>query len=235
MSTITQSFNTDSNNEVISASKNVIFYEILKRALDIIGSSIGIILTSPLMIIVAILIKLDSNGPVFADIPKRAGKGGKLFRMYKFRSMIINAHNLLHTDPKFKKLLEEYHKNSYKIINDPRVTRIGNVIRKPSIDELPQLFNIFKGEMSLVGPRAYYPFELDEQQEKYPQTKKYVKIILTSKPGLTGVWQISGRSEINFDKRVEMDAEYLQRKSILYDLWIILQTIPAVLSRRGAV
>lgn len=215
----------------------VVTYEHLKRILDITGSLIGILIFSPIMIITAILIKLDTTGPVLADTPKRVGKGGKLFKMYKFRSMVVGAHDLLHRDPRYKDLLEKYNQNSYKlsIDEDPRITRIGRLIRKTSIDELPQLFNIFKGEMSLVGPRAYYPFELDKQQEKYPETREFVKIILTAKPGLTGTWQISGRSEINFDKRVEMDAEYVEKKSIWYDILIILKTFPAVLTSRGAV
>lgn len=210
-------------------------YDFCKRAIDIVGSLLGIILFFPVMFIAALMIKLDSKGPIFADTPMRVGKNGKLFKMYKFRSMVIGAHDMLHNDPKFKALLKHYQQNSYKITDDPRVTKVGRFIRKVSIDELPQLFNIFKGEMSIVGPRAYYPFELDEQQEKYPHTEQFVKIILKAKPGLTGVWQISGRSEINFDKRVEMDGEYIQRRSILYDIGIILKTIPAVLTGRGAV
>lgn len=188
------------------------------------------------MLIIALWIKIDSKGPILAETPKRVGQGGKLFRMYKFRSMIIGAHDLLHNDPKYKDLLKKYQQNSYKlsIDEDPRITKIGKIIRKTSIDELPQLFNILEGQMSLVGPRAYYPFELDEQQEKFPKTEKYIKIILQVKPGLTGVWQITGRSEINFDKRVEIDAEYVQKKSVFYDIWIILRTIPAVFFGRGA-
>lgn len=212
-------------------------YETFKRAIDLIGSLMGIVLLSPLMIIMALLIKLDSKGPVLADIPKRVGEDGKLFKMYKFRSMVVGAHELLHEDPQFKELLEKYQQNSYKlgIDEDPRITRVGKFIRKTSIDELPQLFNILRGEMSLVGPRAYNPFELEEQQEKYPFTKRFVKIILSARPGLTGVWQVSGRSEINFDKRVELDAKYVQRRSIFYDFWLILNTIPAVLLGKGAV
>jgi len=207
-------------------------YDFLKRLMDIIGSLTALIILSPLFLIMAIAIKLDSKGPILAETPKRAGKEGKLFRIYKFRSMVENAQEMLDSNPK---LLEEYKKNNYKIFNDPRVTRIGKFIRKYSIDEFPQLLNILIGEMSVVGPRAYYPYELEEQSEKYPLAPKYVKIILSGKPGLTGVWQVSGRSNINFEKRVEMDAKYVERRSILYDLWIILKTIPAVLSGRGAV
>ncbi|KKR81421.1 MAG: Undecaprenyl-phosphate galactose phosphotransferase [Candidatus Daviesbacteria bacterium GW2011_GWA1_41_61] len=221
----------------VTPSVGLFSYETFKRLIDIVGSLVGIIILSPLMLIMAFLIKLDSKGPILADIPKRVGKDGKLFKMYKFRSMIVGAHELLHKDPQFKELLEKYQHNSYKLDRDedPRITRAGKFIRKTSIDELPQFFNVLKGEMSLVGPRAYNPFELEEQQEKYPSTKRFVKIILSAKPGLTGLWQVSGRSEINFDKRVELDAKYVQRRSILYDLWLILNTIPAVLLGKGAV
>src|SRR5579884_843535 len=208
------------------------FYESAKRVVDIIGAVIGIIVFSPVFVIVAIAIKMDSAGPVLAEVPERVGKNGQLFKMYKFRSMYTNALEILEKDPK---LMEEYKRNSYKLVNDPRVTRVGKFIRKYSIDEFPQFFNIFKGEMSLVGPRAYYPFELEEQQLKYPKSREFVKIILSAKPGATGLWQVSGRSDINFDKRVEMDAQYVQRRSILYDLYIILKTIPAVLIGKGAV
>ncbi len=208
------------------------FYDFLKRLVDIVGSLVGIIILSPLLLIVAVAIGLDSPGPILADTPMRAGKKGKLFRIYKFRSMVQNAHEILENNPK---LLEEYKKNSYKIFNDPRVTRVGKIIRRFSIDEFPQFFNILNGEMSLVGPRAYYPYELAEQQKKYPTSRKFVKIILSGKPGVTGLWQVSGRSEINFDKRVKMDAKYVKRRSLFYDFWIMLKTIPAVLSGRGAI
>ncbi len=207
-------------------------YDFLKRLVDIIGSVIGIIILSPLLLLVAAAIKLDSPGPVLADTPMRAGRKESLFKIYKFRSMVQNAHEILENNPQ---LLEEYKKNSYKIFNDPRVTRVGKFIRRFSIDEFPQFFNILKGEMSLVGPRAYYPYELEEQQKKYPTSRKFVKIILSGKPGVTGLWQVSGRSEINFDKRVKMDAEYVKKRSLSYDIWIMIKTIPAVLSGRGAI
>lgn len=207
-------------------------YDFSKRLLDIVGSTVAIIVLSPLFLIVAIAIKLDSIGPVLADTPNRVGRNGKLFRMYKFRSMVQNAQEVLAANPK---LMEEYKKNSYKIFDDPRITKVGKLIRRFSLDEFPQFFNILKGEMSMVGPRAYYPFELDEQQVKYPKSRKFVKIILSGKPGVTGVWQVSGRSNINFDKRVEMDAWYVKKRSLIYDFWIMLKTIPAILSGRGAV
>lgn len=213
------------------------FYEITKRLIDIICAIVGLVLLSPIFLITAIAIKIDSPGPILAnkDTPMRVGKNGKLFKMYKFRSMISGAHKLLYEDPKMKKQLEELKKNGYKLMDDPRVTRVGRFIRKTSIDEFPQFFNVLRGEMSIVGPRAYYPFELEEQQKKYPNTEKFVKIIMKAKPGITGLWQVSGRSEINFDKRVEMDANYVMKQSIFYDIYLMIKTIPAVLFGRGAV
>jgi exopolysaccharide production protein ExoY len=209
-------------------------YDFLKRVIDIIGSIVGIIIFSPFMLVTAIAIKLETPGPVFADTPPRVSKDGKLFKMYKFRSMVVGAAEILKQNPE---LYKRYKENSYKlpIDEDPRITKVGKWIRITSVDELPQFFNIFEGKMSLVGPRAYYAFELEEQQVKYPETIKYVDIIKKAKPGLTGVWQVSGRSAINFDKRVQIDAEYVKRRSILLDLWIILKTIPAILTGRGAV
>lgn len=208
------------------------FYDFVKRLMDILGSITGLILLSPLLLITTLAIKMDSSGSIFADTPMRVGKNGKLFKMYKFRSMVKDAHEILQKNPE---LLKQYKKNSYKIQGDPRITSVGRFIRKYSIDEFPQFVNILRGEMTLVGPRAYYPFELEEQQKKYPNSREFVKIILSAKPGLTGVWQVSGRSEINFDKRVEMDAQYVQRRSVFYDLYLVLKTIPAVLVGKGAV
>lgn len=188
----------------------------------------------PIIVATAIFIKLGSKGPVLADTPQRVGKNGRLFKMYKFRSMIQNAHSQLRRNPKFASLYQRYKKDSYKLKDDPRITRVGSFIRKHSVDEIPQLINVLKGEMSIVGPRAYYPDELQDQQEKYPHTKKLVRIVLSIKPGITGSWQVSGRSEINFDKRIEMDAEYVKKRSIWYDIFIILKTPWAMISGKGA-
>ncbi|MCL6096471.1 MAG: sugar transferase [Patescibacteria group bacterium] len=214
--------------------KKSIYYEFTKRLTDVIFSSILIVIFSPVIVLVSIAIKLDSKGPVLADTPERVGKGGMPFKMYKFRSMVENAHEILRENPKYSKLYDKYKKGSYKLKRDPRVTKVGHFIRKYSLDEVPQFFNILKGNMSLVGPRAYYPDELREQQKKYPQTKDSVKIVLSVKPGVTGYWQVSGRSEINFDKRIEMDAQYVRKRSILYDIWIILKTPWAMISGKGA-
>lgn len=214
--------------------KKSFLYETTKRFLDIVLSMVILILFSPIIILVIIFIKLDSKGPVFADIPERVGRNGNLFRMYKFRSMVQNAHEILRENPKFSKLFAQYKKDSYKLRDDPRITRVGHFIRRHSLDEIPQLFNVLVGKMSLVGPRAYYPDELREQQKKYPDTKEAVKIVRSVKPGITGYWQVSGRSEVNFDKRIKMDADYVRKRSILYDLKIILKTPWAMISGKGA-
>ncbi len=214
--------------------KKSIYYETMKRLLDIIFSVVLIIIFSPVILAVSLAIKLDTDGPVLADTPERVGKGGRPFKMYKFRSMVQNAHEILRENPKFTKLYEKYKKGSYKLKDDPRITRVGHFTRKHSLDEVPQLFNILRGDMSLVGPRAYYPDELREQQKQYPETRESVKVVLSVRPGLTGYWQVSGRSEINFDKRIEMDARYVRKRSILYDIWIILKTPWAMVSGKGA-
>ena len=146
-------------------------YEFLKRILDIFGSMLGLIVLLPLFLMVCFAIKLDSQGPIFADTPMRVGRNGRLFKMYKFRSMVANAHELLRNDPKFQQLYEKYKKGSYKLFDDPRITNVGKFIRRYSVDELPQFINVLRGDMSLVGPRAYYPDELEDQQIKYPSSR----------------------------------------------------------------
>lgn len=209
-------------------------YEITERLIDIVLSIALIIFFLPVVVVISVAIKLDSKGPILADTPQRVGKKGKLFKMYKFRSMIENAHEILREDPEYSKLYDVYKKGSYKLKNDPRITRVGRFIRKHSLDEVPQFLNILRGEMSVVGPRAYYPDELRQQQKKYPQTLESVKIVLSVKPGLTGYWQISGRSQINFDKRIEMDAQYVKDTNIVYNLWIIAKTPWTMISGKGA-
>lgn len=211
------------------------WYEFIKRAIDVTGSLFLGVFFLPIAMVTAVAIKLDSPGSVFADTPRRVGKGGTLFRIYKFRSMIVNAHKKLRTDPKFAKLYSEYKRNSYKLKEDPRVTHVGKFIRKHSLDEIPQLLNVLRGEMSLVGPRPYYEDELTQQQKKYPHTKKMVAVVLSAKPGITGYWQVSGRSEVNFDKRIKMDADYVSKRSILFDIGILLKSPWAMISGKGAV
>ena len=215
--------------------KGDFYLNYLKRFIDIVLAIVLLIFFFPICIAVAIAIKLDSKGPIFADVPERTGQDEKKFKMYKFRSMISNAHYLLRTDPEFKELFKEYKKGSYKLKNDPRITSVGKFIRKHSLDEIPQLINVLKGEMSIVGPRAYYPDELENQQKEFPHVRKLVRKVLSVKPGLTGLWQVSGRSEINFDERIVIDARYVDTVSLISDLIIILKTPWVMLSGKGAV
>lgn len=214
-------------------------YNIVKRMMDIFFSLVLIVVFSPIMLVTSIIIKITSPGPVLVEKSnahmKRIGKNGKIFRLFKFRSMPVNADYLLTKDPRFKKLYNEYKRSSFKLHDDPRVTKFGKFIRKYSIDETPQFFNVLKGDMSLVGPRPYHADELVEQQKRYPGTEKYVKETQTVKPGITGFWQVTGRSNINFDKRIRMDAEYAKKKSLLMDLRILLKTPIAMVSGVGAV
>ena len=211
-------------------------YETIKRVMDVTIAFCLIVIFLPVMLTVAVLILLTSKGPIFADTPKRVGKNGKKFFAYKFRSMIVNAHTILQKDPKYKKYLKELKEGgNYKIMNDPRVTPIGRFIRKHSIDEIPQLLNVLKGDMSIVGPRPYYPDELEHQKKKFPGTEKYVKDMQMVKPGITGYWQVTGRSNVKFDDRIEMDAFYARKKSILLDILILLKTPWIMISGKGAV
>jgi exopolysaccharide production protein ExoY len=205
-------------------------YEQQKRILDLIVATTLLIIFLPFWIIIPILIIIDDGFPVFFN-HKRIGKNGKEFYIRKFRSMIKNADKILHEqDPE---LLEKFKKGDWKFAanEDPRITKLGRALRSLTIDEFPQLFNVIKGEMSMVGPRAYVKKELDEQTKKYPKTKKYVKDILSVKPGITGPWQTSGRNEIPFAQRAKMDSEYAKQKNILNDLLIILRTPKAMISK----
>lgn len=205
-------------------------YEIGKRLIDLAISLILTLLFLPLWVLIPVLIKIDSKGRAIFDQP-RVGKNGKLFNILKFRSMVVNADDLLWKHPQYKNLRREFTRLDWKLENDPRVTKIGRLLRQLSIDEFPQVFNVLKGEMSIVGPRAYRPQEIEVQSRKYLNTKSLIATALTVKPGITGLWQVSGRNDVPFDKRVKIDAEYANRKSLLEDLWILLKTPKAMLSR----
>lgn len=215
-------------------------YDFAKRSLDLIGAIILLIVFSPLMLLTAIAIKLTSPGPVFVEKKnwhmQRMGKHGKIFRLYKFRSMMVSADRLEKTDPKYRSVyLEKRTEGGWKPKNDPRISPVGKIIRKYSIDEMPQLINVLKGEMSIVGPRPYLKEELTEQQKKFPGTEKYVEEMHSVKPGITGYWQVTGRSNVNFDKRVVMDAYYARKRSLIFDILIILKTPWAMITAKGAV
>jgi exopolysaccharide biosynthesis polyprenyl glycosylphosphotransferase len=199
------------------------FYLVAKRTMDIIGAIVGLILTSIIFLVVAIAIKLeDPKGTVFFS-QTRVGKNGKEFKMYKFRSMVSDA------EERLKDLLK-YNETTgamFKMKNDPRVTKVGRFIRKTSIDELPQLWNVLKGDMSLVGPRPPLPREVEQYTE-------YDKQRLLVTPGCTGLWQISGRSNVGFKEMVELDLQYIRNRSILLDIKIIFKTVLVLFGSKDA-
>lgn len=194
----------------------------VKRLFDLVFSALLFIIISPFMLITAIAIKIDSPGPVLFR-QERIGKWGKPFICYKFRSMFIDAEErkkeLMH--------LNEADAIVFKIARDPRITRVGKVIRKLSIDELPQIFNVIKGDMSWVGPRPPVPFEVEHYKYEYMRR-------LHAVPGITGLQQVSGRSDISFERWVELDLQYIQEQSLLKDIQILIKTIPAVITGKGA-
>lgn len=197
-------------------------FVLAKRFFDIIISIFALIVLSPIILLAVIIIKLDSKGPVIF-LQDRVGKNGKIFKMYKFRSMYTDAEIRLREI----RHLNEAKGHIFKIKDDPRITRVGKFIRKSSIDELLQLINVIKGEMSLVGPRPPLPSEV----------KKYTikqKLRLAVTPGMTGLWQVSGRSNLTFDEMIKLDLYYIKNKNILLDFIILLKTIPAVLKMDGA-
>jgi exopolysaccharide biosynthesis polyprenyl glycosylphosphotransferase len=199
------------------------WYELLKRCLDRIGTGLGLLLLSPFFALLAILIKLESPGPVLFS-QTRIGLGGAPFKFWKLRSMYIDA------EQRKQELLEKNEMDggtTFKMKGDPRVTRVGRFIRKASIDELPQLWNVFVGDMSLVGPRPPVPSEVAQYTARERQR-------LFVKPGITCIWQVSGRSAISFTEQVLMDIEYIRKRSLWMDIKLLLRTLPAVLFARGA-
>lgn len=209
----------------------VFIFIVTKRLIDIIGSIILIIIFSPILIAVSILIKLYSPGPVIFK-QSRVGKNSKPFMMYKFRSM-YTGDNDKRLREQYPQLWDKYKKAGWKLPanEDPRITPIGKFIRATSVDEMAQFLNVIKGDMSLVGPRAYREEELQEYEAKFPQSKHNIDIIRTAKPGITGLWQTSGRNELNFEQRAQLDADYITNRSLRQELFIILKTPFAMLSR----
>ena len=198
------------------------FYEIIKRLIDIICSFMGLLAFSPLFIIIAIIIKFTSKGPVFFS-QKRVGKYGREFDMYKFRSMVVNAEEL-------KEKLAAQNEMSgpmFKMKDDPRVTKVGKFIRKTSLDELPQLWNVLKGDMSLVGPRPSLPKEV-------AQFEDWMHIRLEVKPGLTCYWQVSGRNNIDFEDWMKLDIRYVEERNLFVDIKLIFKTIFVLFGDKNA-
>ena len=219
-------------NEVLEMDRSLVgfgirkkVYKIIKRIFDVVSSFMAIVILSPVFLIIAILIKIDSKGNVFYK-HKRIGKGGKYIYLYKFRSMYLDA------DERLKKLLEDSNvkkqwEENFKLDNDPRITKVGRILRKTSIDELPQLLNILKGEMSIVGPRPV----IDGEIEKYGKDKKKFLSVL---PGLTGWWACNGRSDISYEERKKLELYYVDHCSIFLDVKCILKTVVAVFKKSGA-
>lgn len=203
-------------------------YTFWKRCLDIVVAVILLVAFLPFWILVPLLIFLDSGWPIFFK-HTRVGKLGKSFDLYKFRSMVHDADDILHQHD--SQLLKQFKDGDWKIKDDPRITKLGKVLRSLTIDEFPQLYNVLKGEMSMVGPRAYVEQELLEQVKRYPQTKQFLPYILSVKPGVTGPWQVSGRNDIPFAQRAKLDAEYAQTKSIWNDIVILCKTPRAMISK----
>ncbi|TLS35186.1 sugar transferase [Pseudalkalibacillus caeni] len=195
----------------------------MKRLMDIMGASIGLILLAPLLFIVAFFIKFeDPKGKVFFK-QSRVGKNGEMFSMYKFRSMIMNAEKQLGS------LMDKNETTGamFKMKNDPRVTKVGRFIRKTSIDELPQLWNVLKGDMSLVGPRPPLPREVEQYNEYHLQRLLVI-------PGCTGLWQVSGRSDIGFEEMVELDLKYIKQRNIGFDILLIFKTVFVLFGSKNA-
>ena len=222
------------NEKVRKNTKNLLkvigkkIYMILKRIFDIIGGLAGCSILLPIMIVIKIAYLKNGDKDPILFTQQRIGKNGKEIKIYKIRSMVVDAdrilYEMLELDPKLK---AEYDANK-KLKDDPRVTKVGKVIRKTSIDEFPQFINILKGDMTLVGPRPYLPREKEDMKDYYDE-------IIESKPGLTGLWQISGRSDVNFMNRCRLDSFYSKRKGLLFDLKIFLRTFKVVLEKNGAV
>ena len=199
-------------------------YRIVKRTTDITLSAIAMVLLLPVLAIIAIAIKLDSKGPVFFK-HTRIGKDGKIIKIYKFRSMVENAEDLIKNFT--PEQMKEY-KENYKLSNDPRITKVGKILRKTSLDELPQLINIFKGDLSIIGPR---PVVADELKKYGPNIDKFLSVT----PGLTGYWAANGRSCTTYEQRMQMELFYVDNLSFKMDAKVFFKTIESVVSGRGAV
>lgn len=210
------------NEATIDKGKNRM-YLIVKRTMDVVGALVGLVVFSPIFLIVAIAIRLDSTGPIIFG-HTRKGLHGKDIKVYKFRTMYENSQELFEKFTKEQK--EEYYK-TFKLENDPRITKVGDFLRRSSLDELPQLINILNGTMSIVGPRPI----VEKEVALY---KRYAKKLFSVTPGLTGYWQSHGRSDTTYEERIKMDMYYIDNRSTLLDIKIILKTFVAVIRKEGS-
>lgn len=202
-------------------------YLFIKRVFDILISIIGLIFLIPITIILKIIYIATGDFHPIIFSQERIGKNGKRFKFYKFRSMVPNADEVLLKTLEIDKVLAQEYKKNKKLKNDPRVTKVGKVIRKLSIDELPQFINIFLGDMSLIGNRPYLPREIEDMEEYYEE-------IIKTKPGLTGYWQVNGRSNTTFDERLTLEAYYSNHMSMILDIKIFLKTFKVVICGKDA-
>ena len=216
--------NLEVKQSVLLSTSRKSIYSITKRVFDMFGAIVGLIVLSPIFIIIAILVKIDSKGPIIFG-HTRKGKYKKDFTIYKFRTMYENSNEIFNNFTEEQK--KEYY-NNYKLDNDPRITKIGDFLRRTSLDELPQLINILKGDLSIVGPRPIVEGEI----EKYGI---YADKFFSVMPGLTGYWQANGRSDTTYEERVAMDMYYIDNRGFLFDLKIILKTIASVIKKEGAI
>lgn len=216
-------------------------YCIIKRAIDVIIASVALVVLSPLWLLIAIAIKLDSQGPVFysqyrvrgEQSPDTWAPHNNVFTFYKFRSMVVNSDTTIHRHYVTALINGQDANNgtakapAFKLLRDPRITRVGRFLRSTSLDELPQLLNILKGDMSLVGPRPALPYEVEQYAPRHRER-------LVARAGLTGLWQVSGRTRLSFEEMITLDIEYAHTRSLWLDLVILIKTVPAVISREGA-
>lgn len=220
--------NVDINMSIkVQENNNVNIYKVMKRVIDIIASLFGLIILCPLIAVVFIANKLSKDKGSMFFVHKRIGEDGKAFRLYKFRTMVVDADKILMKKLKEDKEFREKYLSYRKVENDDRITKIGKFLRKTSLDEFPQFINVLKGDMSLVGPRPYLFREKKDMGE-------YYKYIIKCKPGITGLWQVSGRNNNTFQERLILDLEYYNNRGLLYDIKILFKTFLSVFKKEGA-
>ena len=202
------------------------YYDRLKRVFDLVVGGFLLLVSLPLFLLIAVLVKLTSRGPVFYK-QERLGRGGRPFFVYKFRTMVVGAESYLREwlskDPMMREEFERY----FKLKEDPRVTVVGRILRRTSLDELPQLWNVVKGDMHLVGPRP-----IVEEEVKY--YRPYEEVLFSVRPGITGLWQVSGRNELPYSERVKLDIGYIKRRNFLLDFLILVKTFKVIFTGHGA-
>ena len=225
-------FKNDENEQIkpiiVKSKRKSIAFKIIKRTIDILAGLLGLILLIPITIFVFVLNKINKEkGPIFYN-NYRIGKDGKKFKMYKFRTMCMNADEILEKKLAEDKEFKERYNKFKKLKDDPRITKCGKILRATSLDEFPQFINVLKGDMSLVGPRPYLPREKEDMGE-------YFSTIIKVKPGITGPWQVSGRSNLSFEDRMKLDTKYVAESSIKNELKIVWKTITKVIKKDGAV